>query len=80
STNAIAVYIIMMSLLSIVAAMLLQDIPRRPLGIDYQEEQEHYARLRLGKVESYAGTHKLADAHADQAAPANPDDLERVTT
>ena len=81
STNGIAVYIIVMSALSCFAALLLHDVPRRALGIDHQEEQEHYARLRLGKTEPYTAAPQLVDAHADsQAAPANPDDLERVTT
>src|SRR5699024_1830936 len=62
STNGIAVYIIVMSALSCIAALLLQDVPRRALGIDHQEEQEHYARLRLGKVEPYSGTRQLNDA------------------
>src|SRR5699024_6846294 len=51
STNGIAVYSTVMSALSCIAALLLQEVPRRALGIDHQEEQEHYARLRLGKVE-----------------------------
>src|SRR5690625_421286 len=62
STNAIAVYIIAISALSAIAALLLQDVPRRPLGIEHQAEQEHYARLRLGKVEPYPGAQELVDA------------------
>ena len=62
STNAIAVYIIVMSALSCFAALLLQDVPRRPLGIEHQAEQEHYARLRLGKVDPYLGAQELVDA------------------
>ena len=80
STNAIAVYIIVMSALSVVAALLLQDVPRRALGIDHQEEQEHYARLRLGSATPYTSApQQLADANA---TPANsePEDLERITT
>ena len=70
-----------MSALSCFAALLLHDVPRRALGIDHQEEQEHYARLRLGKTEPYTAVPQLVDAHADsQAVPANSDDLERVTT
>ena len=72
STNAIAVYIIVMSLLPSSAAMLLQDVPRRPLGIDYQDEQEHYARLRLGKVEPSQPARKASRCPRGPSRPRQP--------
>src|SRR5699024_3230283 len=81
STNGIAAYVIVMTALSCFAALQLHDVQRRAIDIDNEEEQEHYARLRLGKTEPYTAALQLGDAHVDsQAAPANPDDLERVTT
>src|SRR5699024_2184190 len=62
SANGIAGDIIVLSALSCIAALLLRDVPRRALAIGHQAEPEHYARLRLGKVEPYSGTHQLNDA------------------
>ncbi|MFH0411380.1 MFS transporter [Corynebacterium sp. L4756] len=79
STNAIAGYIIVMSLLSIIAALLLHDVPRRPLGIDYQEEQEKYARLRIGNgAASVRGQESEVTLAKSNEVNAEPDEMERV--
>lgn len=49
STNSIALYLIIMFALGSGAALILQDKPGRPLGIDHSAEQERYARLRFFK-------------------------------
>ena len=34
----------------------MQDKPRRPLGIDHQEEQEQFAQLRIGNSRTASET------------------------
>lgn len=47
TTVSISIYLTAMFLIGSIAALLLQDHPGRPLGIDAQKEQEQRARLRL---------------------------------
>ncbi|AGF73766.1 MFS transporter [Corynebacterium halotolerans] len=44
---AVSAYLVIMFLVGSVAALVLQDKPGRPLGIDSQEDQEKYAVLRV---------------------------------
>ena len=68
-----------MFLLGGAAALILQDKPRRPLGIDHQEEQEQFARLRIGnfRATSQSNAPRMG---SEQPAMSNPPQKVTVAT
>ena len=79
STDAIVLYLIAMFVLGGAAALILQDKPRRPLGIDHQEEQEQFARLRIGnfRATSQSNAPRMG---SEQPAMSNPPQKVTVAT